>query len=61
VTHYSIADSAGNAVSNTYTLGINWARGLMITGAGFLINNNMDDFAAEPGELIFWGSAREKA
>jgi gamma-glutamyltranspeptidase/glutathione hydrolase len=52
VTHYSIVDSAGNAVSNTYTSGINLARGLMITGAGFHTKNNMDDFAAKPGNQI---------
>ena len=48
-THYSIIDQWGNAVSNTYT--INWAygSGVVVGGAGFLLNNEMDDFSAKPG------------
>ncbi|KGJ88124.1 gamma-glutamyltransferase [Thalassotalea sp. ND16A] len=48
-THYSIVDSDGNAVSNTYT--INWAygSGVVVEGAGFLLNNEMDDFSVKPG------------
>jgi len=48
-THYSIIDGDGNAVSNTYT--INWAfgTGVIVEGAGFLLNNEMDDFSVKPG------------
>ena len=48
-THYSVVDADGNAVSTTTT--INWGYGSYVTvrGAGFLLNNEMDDFAAAPG------------
>ncbi|MFZ8976418.1 MAG: gamma-glutamyltransferase [Pseudohongiellaceae bacterium] len=54
-THYSIIDQWGNAVSNTYT--INWAfgSGVVIEGAGFLLNNEMDDFSAKPGAPNVYG------
>ena len=54
-THYSIIDQWGNAVSNTYT--INWAfgSGVVIRGAGFLLNNEMDDFSAKPGVPNIYG------
>ena len=54
-THYSIIDQWGNAVSNTYT--INWAfgSGVVIDGAGFLLNNEMDDFSAKPGSPNVYG------
>ena len=54
-THYSIIDQWGNAVSNTYT--INWAfgSGVVIEGAGFLLNNEMDDFSAKPGVPNIYG------
>jgi gamma-glutamyltranspeptidase/glutathione hydrolase len=41
-------DSAGNVVSNTYTLNFSFGSGIMVTGAGFLMNNEMDDFSAKP-------------
>jgi gamma-glutamyltranspeptidase/glutathione hydrolase len=47
-THYSIVDSAGNAVSNTYTLNLSYGTGLVAEGTGVLLNNEMDDFAAKP-------------
>jgi len=54
-THYSIIDQWGNAVSNTYT--INWAfgSGVVIEDAGFLLNNEMDDFSAKPGSPNVYG------
>jgi len=54
-THYSIVDQWGNAVSNTYT--INWAygSGVVVGGAGFLLNNEMDDFSAKPGVPNVYG------
>lgn len=48
-THFSIVDRWGNAVSNTYTLNFAYGSGVMVKGAGFLLNNEMDDFAAKPG------------
>ncbi len=48
-THYSIVDQWGNAVSNTYTLNWNYGSGVVVEGAGFLLNNEMDDFSVKPG------------
>jgi gamma-glutamyltranspeptidase/glutathione hydrolase len=48
-THFSIMDSKGNAVSNTYTINFSYGSGIMAEGAGILLNNEMDDFSAKPG------------
>lgn len=48
-THYSVIDADGNVVSNTYTLNFSFGSGLAVTGAGFFLNNEMDDFVAKPG------------
>ncbi|MBI4725323.1 MAG: gamma-glutamyltransferase, partial [Rhodomicrobium sp.] len=48
-THFSIMDKAGNAVSNTYTLNLAFGSGFSVDGAGFLLNNEMDDFSSKPG------------
>ncbi|MDZ7643160.1 MAG: gamma-glutamyltransferase [Woeseiaceae bacterium] len=48
-THFSIMDGDGNAVANTYTLNFSYGSGISVPGAGFLLNNEMDDFAAKPG------------
>ena len=48
-THFSVVDSEGNAVSNTYTLRDGYGSGITVTGAGFLLNNVMDEFAAKAG------------
>jgi gamma-glutamyltranspeptidase/glutathione hydrolase len=48
-THYSVVDSAGNAVSNTYTLNYSYGVGLVPEGTGVLLNNELDDFTAAPG------------
>jgi len=48
-THYSIMDQWGNAVSNTYTINWDFGSGVIVEGAGFLLNNEMDDFSAKPG------------
>ena len=47
-THFSVIDRFGNAVSNTYTLNDDFGCGHVVTGAGFLLNNEMDDFAVKP-------------
>lgn len=54
-THYSIIDSEGNAVSTTYTLNGSFGAGAVVEGAGFLLNNEMDDFAAQPGTPNLFG------
>lgn len=48
-THFSIVDAAGNAVANTYTLNLDYGSGVVVRGAGFLLNNEMDDFSAKAG------------
>ncbi len=48
-THFSIVDRWGNAVSNTYTINFSYGSGITVDGAGFLLNNEMDDFSAKPG------------
>ena len=48
-THFSIVDGYGNAVSNTYTINFSYGSGIVVAGAGFLLNNEMDDFSAKPG------------
>lgn len=48
-THFSIVDKDGNAVSNTYTLNFDYGSGVVVKGAGFLLNDEMDDFSAKPG------------
>lgn len=48
-THYSVMDKWGNAVATTYTLNFSFGSGFSVDGAGFLLNNEMDDFSAKPG------------
>ncbi|PHZ85424.1 gamma-glutamyltransferase [Paremcibacter congregatus] len=60
-THYSVMDSAGNVVSNTYTLNYSYGSGIMVPGAGFLLNNEMDDFSAKPGVPNGFGLVGGKA
>lgn len=48
-THFSIIDAMGNAVSITTTLNGSYGSCTMVGGAGFLLNNEMDDFSAKPG------------
>ncbi len=48
-THFSVVDAKGNAVSNTYTLNMTFGSGVTIGKAGFLMNNEMDDFTSKPG------------
>lgn len=49
-THYSIADDKGNMVSNTYTLNASFGSAIAVPGTGMLLNNEMGDFAAQPGK-----------
>lgn len=54
-THYSIVDQWGNAASNTYTINWNFGSGVVVEGAGFLLNNEMDDFSIKPGVPNIFG------
>ena len=54
-THYSVVDSRGNAVSNTYTLNFPYGVGLVAEGTGVLLNNELDDFTAAPGASNAFG------
>ncbi|ENZ80964.1 MULTISPECIES: gamma-glutamyltransferase [Caulobacter] len=54
-THFSIVDKWGNAVSNTYTLNGWFGSGVVVEGAGFLLNDEMDDFSAKPGAPNMFG------
>jgi len=48
-THYSVVDAHGNVASVTTTLNLNFGSGIVATGTGVLLNNEMDDFSARPG------------
>ena len=48
-THYCVYDSYGNAVSTTTTINSTFGSGVVVDGAGFLLNNEMDDFSSKPG------------
>lgn len=60
-THFSIVDEDGNAVSVTTTLNGNFGSKVAVSGAGFFLNNEMDDFTAEPGEPNMFGLIQGKA
>jgi gamma-glutamyltranspeptidase/glutathione hydrolase len=54
-THYSVYDSYGNAVSTTTTINSSFGSGIVVDGAGFLLNNEMDDFSGKPGVMNQFG------
>ena len=54
-THYNVVDAEGNAVAVTYTLNGGYGSGVTVPGLGFLLNNEMDDFSAKPGEPNMFG------
>ena len=60
-THYSVVDSEGNAVAVTYTLNGGYGNGITVSGLGFLLNNEMDDFAAKPGTPNMFGLVQGEA
>jgi gamma-glutamyltranspeptidase/glutathione hydrolase len=60
-THYSIVDAQGNAVAVTYTLNGGYGSGVTVPGLGFLLNNEMDDFASRPGEPNMFGLIQGEA
>lgn len=60
-THYSVVDAEGNAVSCTTTLNDSYGSALAVSGAGFLLNDEMDDFAAAPGKPNMYGLVQGEA
>jgi gamma-glutamyltranspeptidase/glutathione hydrolase len=54
-THYSVTDSEGNSVSTTTTLNGSFGSCIVVEGAGFLLNNEMDDFSVKPGFPNMYG------
>ncbi len=60
-THFSIVDHDGNAVSNTTTLNLSFGSGVVVGGAGFLLNDEMDDFSVKPGVPNAFGVVGFKA
>ena len=60
-THYSVVDSQGNAVAITSTLNQNFGNKHIVAGAGFFLNNEMDDFSVKPGTPNYWGLVGDKA
>lgn len=60
-THYSITDREGNAVAVTTTLNGSFGSKIFVKGAGFLLNNEMDDFSSKPGVPNMYGLVGGKA
>ena len=54
-THYSVVDKDGNSVAVTTTINSGYGNGITVKGAGFLLNNEMDDFSSKPGEPNMFG------
>ncbi|MGS2719319.1 gamma-glutamyltransferase [Paraglaciecola aestuariivivens] len=55
-THFSIIDKWGNGVSNTTTINLGFGSSVVVEGAGFILNNEMDDFSAKPGVANVFGA-----
>jgi len=60
-THYTVADEAGNVAAVTYTLNGGFGSKVTATGLGFLLNNEMDDFASKPGAANMYGLIQGEA
>jgi gamma-glutamyltranspeptidase/glutathione hydrolase len=60
-THYSVIDAHGNAVAVTYTINGSYGSGVTVPGLGILMNNEMDDFTAKPGEANMFGMVQGEA
>jgi gamma-glutamyltranspeptidase/glutathione hydrolase len=60
-THFSVVDAEGNAVSNTYTLNNGYGSGVTVEGAGFLLNDEMDDFTSKPNTPNMYGLIQSEA
>jgi len=60
-THYSVVDAKGNAVATTTTINDLYGSGVFVSGAGFFLNDEMDDFAAKPGTANMFGLVQGEA
>jgi gamma-glutamyltranspeptidase/glutathione hydrolase len=60
-THFSVMDKWGNAVSNTTTINLGYGSGVVVEGAGFLLNDEMDDFSSKPGVANVFGAVGGQA
>ncbi|MFI5236279.1 MAG: gamma-glutamyltransferase, partial [Gemmatimonadales bacterium] len=60
-THYSVVDAEGNAVSSTTTLNNSYGSAVTVAGAGFLLNDQMDDFTSAPGKPNMYGLVQGEA
>ncbi|WP_310571570.1 gamma-glutamyltransferase [Gemmatimonas sp.] len=60
-THYAVVDKNGNAVSTTTTLNNSWGSAVWVRGAGFMLNDEMDDFAVQPGTANMYGLVQGEA
>lgn len=60
-THYNVVDAQGNAVAVTYTLNEGYGNGITVPGLGFLLNDEMDDFASKPGSPNAFGLIQGEA
>src|SRR5204862_885750 len=60
-THYNVVDAEGNAAAVTYTLNNAYGNGITVPGLGFLLNDEMDDFAAKPGVPNMFGLVQGEA
>jgi gamma-glutamyltranspeptidase / glutathione hydrolase len=60
-THYSVVDAAGNAVATTTTLNELYGSGVYVRGAGFFLNDEMDDFTSKPGSPNMYGLVQGEA
>lgn len=60
-THYSVVDGSGNAVATTTTLNNSWGSGVYLASVGFMMNDEMDDFAVQPGKPNMFGLVQGEA
>ena len=60
-THYSVVDGDGSAVATTTTLNNSWGSGVYLTSVGFMMNDQMDDFAVQPGKPNMFGLVQGEA
>ncbi|HEX2488481.1 MAG TPA: gamma-glutamyltransferase [Blastocatellia bacterium] len=60
-THFTVVDKDGNVASNTYTINDSFGNKITVEGAGFLLNNEMDDFAPKPGAPNAYGLIQGEA
>jgi gamma-glutamyltranspeptidase / glutathione hydrolase len=60
-THFCVVDSEGNMVANTYTLNDSFGSAVTVTGGGFLLNDEMDDFTSKPGVPNLYGLLQSEA